>query len=202
MGTPEDDIDDWIDSLAGKASKHKKQDPEANAIRESIVRRLSSEGPTTEDSAAKEGEEHAWQKLAFRMRREGLTGRSGWSSARLIPAAAAAALLATIGTTLLWGPSEYENFPITETDAPRYRSAIVVIETSVTDPTRVARKLAHALEPFAAEPRIYVFGGRAVLDLNVNVSHISAVKNEFEKSGVRTDALLPGLVRVVFNAKT
>lgn len=199
--TDDDDLDQWMDTLAGRkpASGAGQADPQAQALRAAVSRHAARIAPPPAAEAdAKRAEDHAWQRLAFRLRREGPTGRTSVWARPWLPAAMVATLILGIGVNIYWGGSNDASFAVSYTEAPQYRSGIVVIDVTAARPVPSAQRLANAAQRFNASPRVYVFGGKAVLDLEVPADMVASLKKEFERNEVPTTKLQAGLVRVVF----
>jgi hypothetical protein len=66
-------------------------------------------------------------------------------------------------------------------------------------PLAVARKLAAALDRAGAQPKLYVWQGKRVLDFDVSPQNLRAVTAELAR--LQLEAPRPGINRLVFDAQ-
>ena len=201
----DDDIDRWVDQLAGKKRPDAPADEvaEVQALRRAIeaqaLREATASAPATEAEAASDA--HAWQRLQFRMRGDGLLKPKrpawmGWPSY-----AAAALLVLAVGVGVYLRPADEAEVVVAIAKPPTYRGELSEMALGAADPLAQAKQLARALQKLAAEPKVYYFDQRATVDFEVSPAQQAAIERELAAMKVPAPPLKPGLARVSFSPR-
>lgn len=205
-----EDIDQWIEQLAGRwgispLSNGAPEGPaEVRVLREVLVRRSARERDVLDTMhGLQASEDHALQRLRFRLKQEGLLRRPirHWPS--WLPAAAVAMLLAVVGVRLHWPEPELPQvaYAVVYEEPPRYRGAVSQVRVRADKPLTAARELAAALEKLGAQPRLYAWQGEAIVDFEATPDTWAALQKDLPAFIVPADARRDGLNRLVFGAR-
>ena len=200
MALSEDGIDAWVEQLADR-------DPasasvEARVLREVLLDRAARERQQQGSARGLDAlEEHALQRLRFRLKQEGLLKRPLRRWTLWLPAAAVAMLLAAVGVKLYLPGSQGVEYAVAYEEPPRYRSTLVQIQLRTDKPLEAAQQLAVALDKLGAQPKFYVWQGSAILDFETTPETLTAVQRALADNKWPADALRVGLNRLVFNER-
>lgn len=191
MAAHDDDIEAWLRKLQRKDGPV--TDAEAEALRQAIAAH-AAQG----EKPAGDGDDHAWQQLRFRLRREGLVqgGRPAWT--RWVPAAAVATLALGVGLAVLWPPGDPE-LAFNPDAPPTLRGAAGQQEIVVADPRRGARRAA-AIVGAEARPLAWFHQDRATLDFEIDATRVAQTRKELQSEWPAV-AVQPGYNRLVFTRK-
>lgn len=205
-----DDIDQWVEQLAGRwgvnpSAKGAPEGPaEVRVLREVLAHRSAHEREVLDSThGLQASEDHALQRLRFRLKREGLLSRPVWRRLRWLPAVAAAMLLAVAGVRLHLPEPELPHvaYAFAYEEPPRYRGAVSQVPVRVDKPVASARQLAAALEKLGAQPRLYVWQGEAIVDFEATPATWDALQKDLPTLILPADARHVGLNRLVFSAR-
>lgn len=191
MAAQDDDIEAWLRKLQGKDGQP--TDAEARALRQAIAARAAEI-----DKEVGQGDDHAWQQLRFRLRREGLVqgGRPAW--ARWVPAAAVATLAFGFGLAVLW-PQGDADIAFSPDAPPVLRGAPMAPPIAVADPQRSARRAA-AIVGAEARPAAWFHQERATLDFEIDAARVAQTQKELQREWLAV-TIQPGYNRLVFTRK-
>jgi len=201
----DDDIDRWVDQLAGKKRPDAPADEAAEvqalrrAIEAQVLREAAAAAPPTEAETAADA--HAWQRMQFRMRGEGLLKPKrpawmGWPSY-----AAAALLVLAVGVGVYMRPADEPEVVVAMGPSPKFRGEFVQIDVTAAEPLARAKRLARALEKLAAEPKVYFFEQRATVDFELVPAQRAAIERELAAMAIPTAGLKTGVTRVIFSPR-
>lgn len=184
----DDDTDGWVDRLRGAPGP---RDAEAEALRAAV--RAHAERTEPEPAAS---DDHAWQQLRFRLRREKLIagGKPAWRT--WAPMAAAAMLMVALGLPVLMQPG-LPDVPVREGEAPTLRGGSEPQQFTVGDPLRTARKVAGIAARQNGRPVVYFHDGIATVDFEWNAAAAADDEKDLKRELPQAD-LQPGLHRFVF----
>lgn len=187
------DLDAWLDGLAGRSPRGE-DDPELQVLRQAVLARARASLPEPDTAA----DAAAWERLRFRLRREGLAS-SRMPARRWVPAAAAAVLVLGVAVTFWTGRSddELQQVAVVEDMAPVFRGGPEPIAATFADPTLEARRVAVALKRVQVQATVYVQPGQAVVDFEVDPAAVAVVEAAVRKQ-VPGATLRPGVNRLVF----
>lgn len=196
MPTPDDhDIDEWIEQLAGRSEGP----PEPRTLNAVLAARAEAERRRLEQAhGLQAGEEHALQRLRFRLKHEGLLKRPTPRWMLWLPAAAAAVLVAVVGVRLLAPAPQDTLYAVAQEEPPRYRGAIHELQVPSAQTLEAVRRSAAALDALGAQPRLYAWQGSATLDFDAAPETLAALHKELAPYGLPPDALRTGPNRLVF----
>jgi hypothetical protein len=187
---PDRETDAWVEGLAGRSA----DDREAQVLREAIL----AHGREQEQQAAppEASDDAAWQRMRFRLRREGLVtgGRPAWRT--WVPASAVAALVLALAVPAFIGRGA-DDYPFSTDEPPTMRGGPAVQEFSVADPLRSARKVAGIVSRQDPATRVYHHGGNATVDFELSPSAVTALNQELLRE-VPQSNVQPGYQRWVF----
>jgi len=193
------DLDDWLAALAGRndaASNNTapRSLAEARVLRAAVMREPEAGTVPVDD-------DHAWQRLRFRLRREGLFEAAAPVRRIWLPRvglAMAAALMLTVALRFWPGGDASELFPLTPGEPVVYRGGIVLLAVPAADPVRAARRLAAQLAKVGVRPVVQRDGARAVLDVDVDEARLAAVRDVVNRAGIDGAKVAAGLLRLRF----
>jgi len=198
----DDDIDRWVDQLAGQKRPDAPADEaaEVQALQRAIEARALREAASAPLPEANEAADaHAWQQLQFRMRGEGLLKPKrpawlGWPSY-----AAAALLVLAVGVGVYLRPVDEPEVVVAMASPPKFRGELVQIDVTAAEPLAQAKRLARALQKLSAQPQVYFFEQRATVDFELVPAQRSAIERELAALAIPTAGLKTGVTRVIFN---
>lgn len=193
-----DDIDAWLDRL----SRGPRTDVLTPLTEESAMRRaiLNFHQPAEESllaSAKLADDDHAWQHMQFRLKREGLMAmRPAWRV--WVPAAAAAMLLAAVVVPkMLHGPGN-DVVLVSYGEPPKLRGGFP--EVASAEALEVAQQLATHLRKFDPAVRLFWYEGSATIDFEANAEQLEAIV-QLIKPDFPNVKLRAGWNRLVFTQK-
>lgn len=192
----DDDLDEWLDQLAGRRPGTE----ETDKVRAMIQRaRVADDERLLGDLLSPEAEARAVERLRFRLRAEGLAGRprpwQRWKVA--LPAAAAAALMVGIGVRVWQPTAEGDGFTVRSESPPILRGDIHLASLVGPNPLLRAKRLAAEVAPFDSRPAVYVHEGQAIVDFEVSSASQAKVLTAIADPTVRA-AVKVGLNRINF----
>ncbi len=169
-----DETEPWLARLYGSEPSSERETPDEEAgLRRAIGRhheRLDSVALASSPQAL--DDDLAWQRMQFRLRREGLLGkrRAQWTT---WAGAAAAALVLGIGLVqaLRPGPTA-PGVAVTYAAPPTLRSVDPGIEESFPDPLTTAQLIGTRLRSLDLELVLYWHGDAATLDFKVRPENL------------------------------
>lgn len=198
MAVPEEDIVGWVEQLADR--DHAIASAEALVLRGVLSARAARERKQIDSEHGLDlREEHALQRLRFRLRQEGLLNRSPRRWTFWLPAAAAAMLLAAVSVNLYSPRSRGVEYAANLEEPPRYRGSVEQVPVLTDQPLETARQLAHIMEKLGAQPRLYVWQGNAILDFEATPETLAALQRNPLTFRLPADALRAGMNRLVFH---
>jgi len=204
----DDDIDRWVDQLAGQKRTDAPADEaaEVQALQRAIEARALREAAHAPLPPTQEADDaHDWQRMQFRMRGEGLLKpkRPAWPAWMGWPGYAAAALLVlAIGVGVLYlRPADEPEVVVAMGPSPRFRGEFVQIDVTAAEPLAQAKRLARALEKLSAQPKVYFFEQRATVDFELAPAQRAAIERELAAMAIPTTGLKTGVTRVIFSLR-
>lgn len=193
-----DDLDAWLRSLSKRPAPGKPAPlTEESAMRQAILNYHQREEEALLNAANLANDDHAWQRMRFRLKSEGLAGkRPAWQI--WMPAAAAAVVLAAVMVpNLMQGPGN-DSVVVSYAEPPVLRGPVP--ETAVPDPLKAAQQLATQLRAFDPAVRLFWFGNVATIDFEAKPEQLDAMapllKGAFPSVKLRT-----GWNQLVFTQK-
>jgi len=198
MALPDDGIDAWAEQLADRDLPS--ASTEVRVLREVLLARAArGRRKQVSEHGLDALEEHALQRLRFRLKQEGLLKRPFRRWTLWLPAAAVSMLLAVVGVKLYLPGSQGVVYAVVYEEPPRYRGAVVQVQLRADKPLETARQLAVALDKLGAQPRLYAWQGSAVLDFEATPETLTAIRRDLPDDKLPADTLRVGLNRLVFN---
>lgn len=201
----DDDIDRWVDQLAGQKRTDAPADEaaEVQALQRAIEARALREAAHAPLPPTREADDaHDWQRMQFRMRGEGLLKpkRPAWMG---WPGYAAAALLVlAVGVGVLYlRPADEPEVVVAMGPSPKFRGEFVQIDVTAAEPLAQAKRLARALEKLSAQPKVYFFEQRATVDFELVPAQRAAIERELAAMDIPTTGLKTGVTRVIFSLR-
>jgi hypothetical protein len=195
----DDDLNAWLRGLSGEGAA----DSETVALAQAIARSHKAARTLSVDLQSPEAENHVWQQMRFRLRREGLlgkqetehTGRIRWQL--WAPAAAVATIVAVLVVPNFWETEEPLQVSVLNREAPNYRSGAARNEIASKDPLVSAQQFAQKLAKKQLAPTLYFYGGTATLDFDLPADQTQAVAKDLQRdySQINVQA---GFNRLVF----
>ncbi len=188
------DTDDWLLSLAGH---HTDTSIEDSAIRQAILGYHQRQNESSLASASLLSDDHAWQRMRFRLKREGLLAAQRQTWHIWAPAAmAAAVVLAVVMVPSLWQSQLPSPVVVSYADPPTLRSVSGIATQTMTDPLKTAQQIAARLHSFDPSVKLYWYEGVATLDFDVQPEQISDMLALLKPTHPQV-VLRPGWNRVV-----
>ena len=186
----------WFDRLSGKpvSAEHAGAMREADALRRALTAERSAADAQAgaEDSA--EEQERQWQRLQFRLRREGLLDKAAPSRRRFWPAAAAMA--ATVVLAVLVFPRGGHDADFDEPPTPK--GDFFEVKRQDAEPRKAAAALAANLAAAGLRPRQYQRGRTFIVDVELLPDADDAARAAFGQAGLEAR---PGITRVEFEPR-
>jgi len=200
----DDDIDRWVDQLAGQKRTDAPTDEaaEVQALQRAIEARALREAAHAPLPPTQEADDaHDWQRMQFRMRGEGLLKPKrpawmGWPSY-----AAAALLVLAVGVGVYLRPVDEPEVVVAMGPSPKFRGDFVQIDVTAAEPLAQAKRLARALEKLSAQPKVYFFEQRATVDFELAATQRAAIERELAAMAIPTTGLKTGVTRVIFSLR-
>lgn len=194
-----EETEQWLARLSGSESSSVREAPDEEAgLRRAIGRhheRLDSVALAASPQAL--DDDLAWQRMQFRLRREGLLGkrRAQWTT---WAGAAAAALVLGIGLVqaLRPGPTA-PGVAVTYAAPPTLRSVDPGIEESFPDPLTTAQLIGTRLRSLDLEIALYWHAEIATLDFKVRPETLDEAITAIKSSHPQV-AVHPGWNRIIF----
>ncbi len=193
MATQDDDIERWLAELAGNGDA---SSAETRALRRAILRnaeRRDADGERQLDSAA--SDEHAWQQLQFRLRREGILRGKMWVVGR-VPMALAATVVLAVTVGIFSHQFSDRDLPIVENDVPVFRGEFTVLQVSSGSAARDAQRLAKAAAKVGGKPTIYRTTEGWTIDATLDTADVEVLSKELARFGVSLPSDYVGVVRI------
>jgi hypothetical protein len=205
-GIEDDEVDRWVDKLAGRLPPNASAQETAEVRRLQIAVRsaLAEEGMSARDENATPAandldETRAWRRLRDRLYEEGLLPAKKASSRiwRRGFGVAATLVLAVAVTWFLRHDPDGDVMVVTQSP-PKYRGEATIIQVSDVAPLKRAKHLAHELAQQQAKPQVYFAAGQATVEFEVSAANLDAVRNLLTAQSVATANLAIGVVQVIF----
>jgi len=159
----DDDVDVWLARLrASRSTKPTADNEEDRAMYQAIIQHhRDQEAELLKDA---QSNDHAWQQMRFRLKREGLLQSSPWKT--WMPMAMAAAVLATVVLPTLMGPS----IDVLDTEPATIRGSGLSFQ--VQDPLKLAKTVAKELKPLDPSLKLHWFGGMVTIDIDLDATEL------------------------------
>ncbi len=184
----------WFDRLGGKLVDVKDGAAlrEADALRRALAteRAAAEADPTIAAATTAEEEERQWQRLQFRLKREGLLDAPARSRRRFwqgTAALAAAVLVAVLLVPRIASDEIYYDEP------PTMRGEFILVKRQDAKPRQAADALASSLKAGDLMPRQYQLGKTFIVDVELLPDSGEAALAAFRQAGL--DAKM-GITRV------
>jgi hypothetical protein len=187
----------WLDRLSGKPGDY----PDTLAVREADAMRMALEQEEerlvreAQTQAESENTEHAWQRLQFAIRREGLLQprrRPRWTWPAL-GGVAAAVLLGAAMLPLLTS-QDRSIYP----EPPVLRGGLPVRQVAVPQPRAAAEQFAQTLQAAGLKPALYQQAEDYVVDVVLRPGQAPSAAPAFQRLGLEPS---PDLNRIVFSER-
>lgn len=174
----DDDGEAWIARLrAARTAEPTAANEEDRALYQVIMRQHREEEAELLKGA--QSDDHAWQQLQFRLKKEGLLKTSNpWKT--WVPMAMAAALLAAVALPSLMAPG----IDVLESEPATLRGSGQVFP--VPDPLKVAKAVAKELKSLDASLKLHWYGGVATIDTDLKAADLDRAE------GIVSSKLPPG----------
>lgn len=191
MATPDDRrIEEWVEALAGRTP------PQADdaRVRDAVSGHAATQAPPAEAPGA---EDHAWQQLRFRLRREKLlrapAQATRWAVAAMVVLAAGAVFWSWQGTQ-----PEDLGIAVAQGEMPLLRGGQPQ-EFAVASPRDVARRIGRQLADAKARPLAYVAASAITIDFDWDPAAQPDLERTLQHE-FPTLRLQPGANRIVLRA--
>lgn len=194
---PSDDLDAWLAALRGPQVGSPKDQTtevhETDMLRNAVLRAsLQASEPTVDDN-------HAWQRLQFRLRQEGLARKQPASKTWLM-AAAVAGLGICLAGTVAWQMTAVPGVEFVQNEPPEWREADANSAEINDDPRQQAHSIADALTAKGTAAKVYEFRGKYVVEFKVEGEKLYEIRRTTGLMGLRAQIAL-GKNRIVFTRK-
>ena len=191
-----DDMDDWLADLAGKSSNVNSAaagDTHQTLLRAAILRKANQ----TDSALASDA--HAWQRLQFKLRQEGLAKQPTRSRFWLLAAGVAGLSICTL---LVWqmSSSVLPTVEVVQKEPPEWRESELVAAEVNEQPQQTAYRMATALSGSGTTAKVYEFRGKYVVEFKADSERLYEIQRVSGELGLRTQIAL-GKNRVVFTRK-
>jgi hypothetical protein len=159
----EDDLADWLRQL--RNAQHQEDSPatvENKAMYQAIVENHRADiAELLEDAQT---DDHAWQQMRFRLKRENLLQPKRWKT--WLPLAMAASILAVVMLPTLKGAG----VEVLDSEPTALRGGAMAFQ--VADPLKQAKSVAKELKSLDPSLKLHWFGGVATIDVDLEAAEL------------------------------
>lgn len=168
----DDDAEVWIARLrASRSAEPTPDNEEDRAMYQAIVNyHREQEAELLKDA---QSDDHAWQQMRFRLKKEGLLQSNPWKT--WVPMAMAAAVLAAVVLPTLMGPG----IDVLDTEPATLRGSGLSFQ--VQDPLKLAKAVAKDLKPLDPSLKLHWFGGVATIDVDLEAAELDQAEGMLRK---------------------
>jgi hypothetical protein len=179
-GGEDEDLAAWLRKLRNARD----QDDSSESLQDKMMYQAIVEQHRAKNAQLLEGaisDDHAWQQMRFRLKREGLLQRSSWKT--WVPVSLAAAVLAAVVLPTVLG----SGVDVLVTEPQTLRGGGLSIQAPY--PLTLAKSIAKDLKALDPSLKLHWFGGVATIDLDLEAGEIAQaediIRNKVPGSGVR-----------------
>ena len=193
--TDDSELDVWLAELAEKKPM---ADHSTQLLKEAIIRSANQANSADQEPAT---EAHAWQRLQFRLRQEGLAQPHAQPQRKLWLMAASIAALG-LCAALAWHLIAIEEpaVALVQSEPPQWREADAASPELNDEPKQAAQRMASALAGKGTVAKVYEFRGKYVVEFKAESERLYEIQRASGDMGLRTQIAL-GKNRVVFTRK-